>query len=155
MNTELYSLMYFSRSAMTDPDVDTTAEIGNILDAARINNSKLGITGALLMTSGCFAQVLEGPLDKVQLIFERIRTDPRHTEVTVLQCAPIARRSFSDWSMAFASPTGWLPIQAVVEGVLDHPACIDCSNLGKQLITVLQLLIAGTEITHAPSFATR
>jgi hypothetical protein len=57
--------------------------------------------------------------------------------------------------MAFASPTGWLPIQAVVEGVLDHPACIDCSNLGKQLITVLQLLIAGTEITHAPSFATR
>jgi len=56
----------------------------------------------LLFSAGTFAQALEGPLAAIERTFERIQCDPRHDDVTVLQIAPIERRAFPDWSMAFA-----------------------------------------------------
>ncbi len=72
------------------------------------NNNKVSVTGALLFNGGSFAQVLEGPRKAVETTFERIQRDPRHSDVSVLQCEPVEARGFSNWSMAFIghSPRG-------------------------------------------------
>lgn len=102
---DLYQLVYCSQNTLrtaVGPDVDMRAEIRGILAASRTNNGRDGVTGALLFSAGCFAQVLEGPLDAVERTFERIQCDPRHGAVTVLRCSRVPEREFGEWSMAYA-----------------------------------------------------
>jgi len=96
-----YRLIYVSRNALDGPVAEVEAEVGRILDASRRNNARDGITGALLFSDTCFAQVLEGEYDVIHSVFERIQIDPRHADTVVLACGP-AEREFGDWSMAYA-----------------------------------------------------
>ena len=79
---------------MADPD-----GIGPLAEAASRRNAQRGLTGALLFTGGCFAQVLEGPADALQAMMARIEADPRHTDVRRLIDAPLEARRFGAWSM--------------------------------------------------------
>ena len=98
---KLYRVLYCSRPAIAARPAERADVIRNILAAARRRNAADGITGGLMFSKGCFAQVLEGPMDAVSETFERIQQDERHFEVTVLQAAPIATRDFPAWSMAY------------------------------------------------------
>lgn len=101
MDDHLYRLVYLSRNAMRS-DLDTVhQEIAQILQASRRNNQRAGVTGALMFNAGCFAQVLEGPRQAVEGVFERIQHDLRHAEVAVLAFEPVAERGFEAWSMAY------------------------------------------------------
>lgn len=100
--SSLHQLIYCSRNMISAGEADMEREIREILHAARRRNRIDGITGALLFTAGCFAQVLEGSCEAIEHTFERIECDPRHAQVTVLRFAPIAERSFPNWAMAFA-----------------------------------------------------
>lgn len=100
MSDALFRIVYVSRSRIAAAVGEE--EVAGILDASRRNNAAVGVTGALLFCRDCFAQVLEGPLDAVSVVFERIQGDPRHAEVVVLEAAPVAARGFADWSMAYA-----------------------------------------------------
>ena len=101
MSAETYRLVYYSRN-LTTGNVETfAAEVNDILTTSRANNERDGITGALMFNAGCFAQVLEGPLDVVEVAFERIQQDDRHSEVSLLAMEPIATRSFPNWAMGF------------------------------------------------------
>jgi len=102
--TQLHRVLYCSRNLIPGTPEAVAADIGSILATSRRNNARDGITGGLLFSDGCFAQVLEGPLDAVEGAFERIQCDERHSDVTVLQSGPIPARDFPDWSMAFAGP---------------------------------------------------
>ena len=120
----LYRVLYCSRNTIQGSPEQVEAEIRGILAASRRNNGRDGITGGLLFSDGCFAQVLEGPVAAVEEAFERIQCDERHSEVTVLQAGPIERRDFPDWSMAFTgtlSPGSQLD-QVPLEGALANPA---------------------------------
>ena len=101
MNGALQRIVYYSKNLITGTDETIAASVREILEAARANNAQAGVTGALIFNSGCFAQVLEGSREKLAEIFERIQCDPRHTEVQVLEYAPISQRAFPNWSMAF------------------------------------------------------
>lgn len=102
MNDDTYRLLYCSRNTMSGSLEQQQLEITQILAKSRVNNSANGITGALLFNSGFFAQVLEGPLQKVEQTFERIQRDMRHGDVSVLECTLVSSRDFPEWSMAFA-----------------------------------------------------
>ena len=97
----LQRLVYYSRNAIPGAERERRLEIAQILEASRANNRAAGVTGALMFNSGCFAQILEGPLAGIEAIFERIQRDPRHTDVLLLDLSPIAKRGFASWSMAF------------------------------------------------------
>ena len=73
-----------------------------LLTKARRNNAASGITGILLYTDGCFFQVLEGRTESVRGLFHRIQSDSRHANVTVIHESLSVKRSFADWTMAFA-----------------------------------------------------
>jgi hypothetical protein len=80
-------------------------ELRAILDLARSVNSQLDITGILLHTEGSFFQVLEGDAEAIDSLYAKIARDRRHTSVVSIVREPIARRSFAEWSMGFASVT--------------------------------------------------
>ncbi len=102
MTGSVYKLLYCSHNALTGSIDEQAAEIRKILASARRNNAALGITGALLFNGACFAQVLEGPLQAVESLFETIQQDARHGDVTLLESGYVDHRDFPEWSMAFA-----------------------------------------------------
>ncbi|MCJ2009089.1 BLUF domain-containing protein [Methylobacterium sp. J-092] len=106
--SDLYRLVYASKNHLQGTDAEVAEAVSQILAASQRNNAKVDVTGALMFNAGAFAQVLEGPQPGVESTFERIQCDPRHGDVTVLQCGPAKSRSFTNWSMAFVgqSATG-------------------------------------------------
>ena len=140
MEAELYTLAYFSRNnipTMFEP----TAEIERIFHIARRNNHDRRITGALLYSNGCFAQVLEGPLSSVEEIFEKIELDARHSDVKVLHFKPLAKRNFDQWSMAFAGSVDSATLPLDIKDALDNPNKIKGAKAGMDLIAILKELI--------------
>lgn len=106
--SNLYRLIYTSRSLLPGDEDAQTAAVEGILAVSKRNNARVGVTGALLFNAGAFAQALEGERLAVEATFERIQRDPRHSDVSVLQCEAVAARAFPNWSMAFVgrSPRG-------------------------------------------------
>ena len=99
--SDIHRLVYTSRNLIPGTEDEQVAIVSQILETSQRNNAKVGVTGALLFNSGSFAQVLEGPRAAVEATFERIQRDPRHSDVSVLQCEPVESRGFPTWSMAF------------------------------------------------------
>lgn len=144
--TQLHRVLYCSRNLIPGTPEVVTAHIRGILATSRRNNARDGITGGLLFSQGCFAQVLEGPLDAVEDAFERIQCDDRHSDVTVLQSGPVAARDFPDWSMAFAGPDAASPIaHAEMDG-----AFASRSDHGDQLLDMLKSVITREDEWLAP-----
>lgn len=97
MTSELIHCVYAS-AASADLGHE---ELAALLESARLNNARLGLTGMLLHADGSFFQVLEGPPDVVDALYARIEGDPRHGQVTLIIREPIAKRHFADWTMGF------------------------------------------------------
>ncbi len=102
--TPVFRLVYTSRSRI-DAD-DRRTELGDIFTVARRSNRSLGITGALMVTGDAFAQTLEGDETAVRELYEHIRDDARHDEVTLLQAGTVGDRVFGRWAMAEVSGSG-------------------------------------------------
>ena len=102
MSMNTYKLVYCSQNRIRGNSTEVATELRSILNSARANNSRIGVTGALLYNAGNFAQVLEGPLSSIEQVFEVIQRDPRHSEVVVIQSGPAEVREFPEWSMALA-----------------------------------------------------
>ena len=96
-----YQTIYFSASS-TPMQVD---ELEDILEQAQSNNSRNGITGALVYIDGSFLQILEGEKDRVQTLMQKISKDFRHETISVLHEGEIAAAAFSEWKMAYVSAT--------------------------------------------------
>jgi len=141
MESTLHSLAYFSRNSIAgDPD-EMRRQIGDILSTARSNNLRHGVTGALLFSDGCFAQVLEGPRASVETIFEHIQCDPRHCDVTILHLHPVEQRSFPAWSMAFAGIEGVsVDPKLQSEGMGEHGNILSTEG-GRQLLAALHSVV--------------
>lgn len=73
----------------------------DLLSRARQRNQGLGITGMLLYKDGNWLQVLEGKMASVQDMYQRIRGDVRHQDVTAVVEEGISDRLFEQWSMGF------------------------------------------------------
>ncbi len=100
--TGLYRLTYASRNRLNCAPEQMQSEIDSILQVSVRNNRPVGVTGALLFSADCFAQTLEGQLQEVQRVYERIQLDMRHSDTVILEAGMIDRRDFPDWSMAYA-----------------------------------------------------
>jgi len=88
-------------SSATKPFRDD--ELGALLTRARINNTRLGVTGMLLYDSGSFLQALEGDPLVVKKLFDKIGADSRHKRIVKLSESVTKERAFKDWSMGLLS----------------------------------------------------
>ncbi|RYY02331.1 MAG: BLUF domain-containing protein [Gammaproteobacteria bacterium] len=86
-------------------------EIGGIVKVAQRNNEELNITGILLYNGGSFMQLIEGEDEKVERLYERIKNDPRHTNVTLLLKEKITHKNFERWFMGFRDVQNFINIE--------------------------------------------
>ena len=77
-------------------------ELLALLQVARRNNARDGITGILLAAEGTYFQVLEGEAGAVAALFDKIAGDARHARVTRIIQEPVPRRDFGEWTMGYA-----------------------------------------------------
>ncbi len=143
--TQLFRVLYCSRNTMAGPAETVQAEIEAILATSRANNARDQVTGGLLYSANCFAQVLEGPYEAVQDAFERIQCDDRHGEVTVLQAGPVETRDFAAWAMAFAGRQGDDPAL----GATLAKAFAGQSAAGDAILATLRGVVAGEAVRAA------
>lgn len=79
----------------------TQNDLHDILQESRNYNPQQNITGCLLYFKGEFLQILEGQKEEIEILFEKIRNDNRHTHVNLISLEPAEGRMYPDWSMAF------------------------------------------------------
>ena len=143
MSEAVYRLVYYSRNHIDGDEEGLKANVAQILARSRDNNNRDGITGALLFNSGCFAQVLEGPLGKVEAAFERIQQDERHGEVSLLALDPISARSFPNWAMGYVGSSSE---QAALFSAVGQDSGFDPARLsGDQIHSLLANLAVEEE----------
>lgn len=101
----IHRLLYRSEAAFLGSPGDVDRQLSEIIEASHVANTRVGVTGALLFTSGVFIQALEGPLAAVEPTFERICGDLRHRRVRLLEFVVAEERVFGEWGMAEVTPT--------------------------------------------------
>ena len=77
------------------------AAVQSILQSSRRHNARTDVTGCLLFSGRCFAQVLEGEESVVRALTARIALDARHEAIRVLSESTRPAREYADWSMGF------------------------------------------------------
>ena len=90
-------ISYISQQSHILKDADLEALLSN----CRKNNTENDITGMLISHLGLFIQYIEGDPAQIDLLFQKIKKDPRHHTVIELSSGLISERQFSKWSMAF------------------------------------------------------
>jgi hypothetical protein len=95
----MHYLVYVSSASKKMSEEELTL----LLEKARQNNERLGITGLMIYIDGNIIQMLEGEEEKVRAVYNRILSDPRHHGVLKLLDRPLDKRNFENWSMQFKS----------------------------------------------------
>jgi hypothetical protein len=135
----LLRLAYVSKSLLAG-DPREREHIADILLSSRRNNEEAKVTGALLATDRCFAQVLEGEQDAVEQTYGRITRDPRHQDIVLLLTEPIATRQFPEWSMAYIGPSQSAE-EAVARVTQDLPGT-DKGEAAQGIVTFVSRMLA-------------
>ncbi len=110
IDQRLHRVVYASRIR----DEETTPEedlVARIVDSARRNNPRRGVTGVLVHGNRAFAQVLEGRPLVVRGLLAVIQRDPRHTDMRVVKLDVVEERIFPNWSMALLRDLDEVPVE--------------------------------------------
>ena len=93
----MFYLIYVSTAA----SLLSINELVLLLDKSRANNDRLDITGMLLYKGGNFMQILEGDKQSVLNLYDVIKADSRHKNVSLIKTGKLGARNFENWSMGF------------------------------------------------------
>ncbi|MES2189434.1 MAG: BLUF domain-containing protein [Pseudomonadota bacterium] len=97
--SQLHEVLYVSTLDARQP----ISIVADIAAKARVFNESQNITGLLIFDGMRFCQQLEGERKPVMALLERIRQDPRHTNVEVIHHAPLAERRFRRFSLGYTT----------------------------------------------------
>eukprot|EP00667_Euglena_gracilis_P001220 EG_transcript_1219 len=86
---QLISILYLSRATARL----SSSEVDHIQKAGTRRNRALGITSELICLDGLLMHTVEGPPHAVGELWDRLRADPRHTELVVVHLVPIQTRT--------------------------------------------------------------
>ncbi len=99
---------------MSEPFGFDDGMLNGILSISRRNNTRDGLTGALVCRRDIYLQLLEGPESAVEAAYARIKSDDRHLAVVRLLSEPADVRLFPDWAMLDDPARSWLWSEAEV-----------------------------------------
>ena len=100
---EIKHVIYISRPTHFDHIV-----LDDILTTSRSNNPQNGITGNLIFHSDLFLQMLEGPPEAINKLYNKILSDSRHDDIVKLRDSEFPRRLFSSWAMKNDGYQSWM-----------------------------------------------
>lgn len=153
----LYYLIYISQSS----GLQSHESLQLILQESREWNIHHHLTGMLLYVEGKitspinntpdpqpggrFMQVLEGTEADVLEVFERIRTDKRHTGLMVVKKGQLEERNFSTWDMGFQRITN----QTAEDGFINLDELFTGDQAAQQDKLHLQFLKSFYQAVHS------
>ena len=130
----VYSLLYVSKTLLKFPAGE--AEVANIVAGSLSRNARLGVTGALISTGSCFAQVLEGDKAAVEELMASINADPRHMRVKILRAVEEEGRRFADWYLAYSGTSA--TVDRHIAPLFANLPAADEARLGLRLIGLME-----------------
>lgn len=116
----------------------------DLLHDSRAFNEMDGISGVLIHKEGLFLQVIEGESLFLDDLLERLKRDPRHDDVTIIDDQPTDTKLFPKWSMGCADFDD--PSLSLIPGIrtdISNPKVID--DLIKRLPEIAMLLAENIE----------
>ena len=90
----LMQLVYCSRPTSTPTEL-----VASLLPLSTNNNRNKNITGLIITCEHFIMQVIEGERNDINYLYNKIVSDPRHTDVTLLRYNTQANREFGDWHL--------------------------------------------------------
>ncbi len=94
----LIQLLYISAHdgvAITDP--------AQFMANSKQRNIDAGLTSILLSTDEYFLHLIEGHRIDVNVLYNKINKDPKHTNCTILRYIEIKKREFEHWDAAYVN----------------------------------------------------
>ncbi|MEO1253471.1 MAG: BLUF domain-containing protein [Bacteroidota bacterium] len=92
-------MLFYTIYTSTPSGVLTNETLEKITEESIKWNKPHGITGMLLGLEKKFVQFLEGEEEDVREVFSMIKSDPRHTDISLKIQGYANERVFQDWSM--------------------------------------------------------
>lgn len=106
-------------------------EIGELASQAAKKNAENDITGVLMAKGGMFFQIIEGPEENIDRLFNNILKDPRHEKIITLgiQVGDL-KRLFPNWHMKeinldTSTSERLQPVRAIIDAVHAQSAIIE------------------------------
>ena len=127
VDVRLKRIKYISRFAPSLSDADLDA----IVSESQRNNEALGLSGVLVTSAGLFMQVLEGPPEAVEPVYDAIVRDPRHSHILLLSVEEnIEARMFPNWFMRRlqldeGTDERLEPLRVILETIIEQRALAD------------------------------
>lgn len=127
-------IIYVSRSIEPFDEVKLAA----LLLQSRQDNARMAITGVLLYLNGWIIQLLEGEQASLEDLYQRIKQDRRHTQITTLFDDSIEQRLFSSWSMGYETLTAHQLEELIVIVDLDKKLQTVSNTNGVAMLTLVK-----------------
>ena len=96
----IYQLVYVSDICITPYQ----KELNTIFTKTIANNEISQISGFLAYRGGNFLQLLEGDKLKVLALYDVIKSDNRHKNLTIISEGQVQNRAFNDYAGGFLTP---------------------------------------------------
>jgi hypothetical protein len=94
---DLYCLLYISRMK----EEYNKEDIEYMLNLFREKNKENGISGLMLYYEGNIIQYIEGNKKDVYILYNNIKNDIRHYNITKVIDESVIKRNFVNWQMGF------------------------------------------------------
>ena len=107
--------------------------LDNILITSRSNNIKVGVTGNLICHSDLFLQMLEGPSDAVEKLYEKILAHDRHAEIVKLRDEKSEVELFPTWAMQNDSHQSWMLLRSEIANMSAEEAFTLFERLAREI----------------------
>ena len=99
--------MYFSVIYQSNAQPHfTSMDVELMLMKAKQKNKKINVTGCIVYANNKFIQLIQGPKKAIIDLYEEIKADQRHYNVTTLLEQATDHKIWSDWSMAMLDFSG-------------------------------------------------
>lgn len=89
----------------------TAKDLEQLFYYTKRNNTELEVSGLLIYNSGNFLQIIEGKLENVEPLYNKINTDQRHNHLIKLIDAPLKERIFEDYDVGFVVVNNYEKVQ--------------------------------------------
>lgn len=130
-----HTLVYISKATRRVTHADLLA----LAAEAQLRNARCGVTGLLLYSGDHFLQVIEGRDHVLNMLFNKIKPDKRHTDVEQLLYTPTRDRIFGDWAMGVLDISQSKDLdRGMFRFICDQAAC-DPAAASRAAMTVLKM----------------
>lgn len=76
-------------------------EMAQFMESVRDRNKSRGLSSILLSTDKFYLHLIEGMRPEVNKLYNRIITDPKHFNCTILRYIEIKKREFAEWNAEY------------------------------------------------------